>query len=44
MNYTETGNLEKSLRVKVGAPVMLTVNNEKQSIGKMEFATGQEDI
>ena len=29
LNYTETGNLEKSLRVKVGAPIMLTVNNAK---------------
>ena len=29
LNYTETGNLEKSLRVKVGAPIMLTVNNSK---------------
>ena len=29
LNYTETGNLSKTLRLKVGAPIMLTVNNSK---------------
>ena len=29
LNYTMTGNLEKSLKLKVGAPIMITVNNTK---------------
>ena len=29
LNYTVTGNLQKSLKLKVGAPIMLTVNHSK---------------
>ena len=29
LNYTETGNLQKTLRLKLGCPVMLTVNHTK---------------
>ena len=29
LNYTKTGNLQKRLRLKVGAPIMITVNNSK---------------
>ena len=29
LNYTKTGNLQKSLRLKVGAPIMITVNSSK---------------
>ena len=29
MNYTVTGNLQKALKLKVNAPIMLTVNNPK---------------
>ena len=29
LNYTETGNLQKSLKLKVGAPIMITVNHAK---------------
>ena len=29
LNYTDTGNLQKSLRLRVGAPIMVTVNHPK---------------
>ena len=29
LNYTATGNLQKHLQLKIGAPIMLTVNNMK---------------
>ena len=29
LNYTVTGNLQKSLKLKIGAPIMITVNNSK---------------
>ena len=29
LNYTVTGNLQKHLKLKVGAPIMITVNNTK---------------
>ena len=29
LNYTQTGNLQKTLRLRVGAPIMITVNHSK---------------
>ena len=31
LNYTITGNLQKHLKLKIGAPIMITVNNSKSN-------------